>query len=271
MTELTPTSTPDDLAMLPEAWHDDRMLLGDRRRAAPQAVFGDDHALLVAVHRADRDVLVGRGDPEGVGRLLAELVARPRVLARLGTVRWLSVPRGSTVSDTVLADLGLAPFSTWDWMSSDVVPPRSAGEDDVVRLDPTTDAPAIRRCLDHANPGTTAVPGAPGEIAWWGVPGLEGLLGVIGAAERAGDPAGADLSWHLHGLGVLPSARHRGLGGALAAAATREGLAAGIDWVGLGHYAENHTARRLYERLGFVTSARFASYGPSGATTPPAS
>ncbi|WP_372595419.1 GNAT family N-acetyltransferase, partial [Actinotalea sp.] len=79
---------------------------------------------------------------------------------------------------------------------------------------------------------------------------------------RAGEPGAGDLSWHLHGLGVLPSARGRGLGEALTAAATAAGLDAGCDWLSLGMYASNSVARRLYERLGYVVEGRFTTYQP---------
>lgn len=89
------------------------------------------------------------------------------------------------------------------------------------------------------------------------------------AEEPTVEPTdGEPFSWHLHGLAVLPQTRRRGLGAALTAAATAAGLDAGADWVSLGMYADNAGARRLYERLGFVTQARMASYGPQGVTRP---
>ena len=99
-----------------------------------------------------------------------------------------------------------------------------------------------------------------------------GRAGRLTAARRdrcrraLGDPDGADASWHLHGLGTLPQARGQGIGGLLTAAATREGFDAGVDWVSLGMYASNETARRVYLRLGFAVEGRFTSYRSLGAT-----
>lgn len=77
------------------------------------------------------------------------------------------------------------------------------------------------------------------------------------------------MSWHLHGLGVVPELRGTGLGTALSATAVRAGLAAGAQWVSLGMYARNDDARRIYHRLGFRTDAELTSFSPAGADRPP--
>ena len=250
----------DVLEALPPRWRQDRMLLGDRHRWDVVDVLGDDDAILLVIGGPDRPTLLGRGDPVRVDRLVAD--------ADLGPARWMSVPRGSRPQATTLDGLGLVPFSTWDWLSTDVLPPTVAGEQTVRALDLDRDADAIRACLHEANPDTSADPAAPGELAWWGVH-VDGVLGgVVGVSERGG--AGDARSWHVHGLGVVPRLRGSGTGTALTAAAVRAGLRAGASWVSLGMYAQNDGARRIYRRLGFRTDAEFTSFSPAGTQRPPA-
>lgn len=171
-----------------------------------------------------------------------------------------------------VARWGLTPARTgWEWMVTDTPPAAVAAEAHVVELDPRADAAAIRACLRDANPSTDADPEGVGE-RWWGVlahngPGLAQagihagparLGGVIGAGPRAGRPGGHG-SAHLHGLGVRPGERGRGLGAALTAAAVRALLAGGADWVSLGMWDDNHGARRIYHRLGLRTVHRLTT------------
>lgn len=247
------------------------MLLGDRVRWGAVEVVrsSDETSLLVGVLREGRTTLLGRGEPEDVVGLVAEWLWRREAAGLPTGVGWMSLPRGSVVPEHLLATAGLTHFSTWDWLVADVAPPYSDAEIGVERLDPVAEADAIRACLARANPGTTAVPDGPNEAAWIGVRDDDGrLVGVFGAALRGGWTA-ESFSWHLHGLGVLPSTRGRGLGAALTAYLTRLGLAEGADWVSLGMYADNVPARTIYHRLGYVTEAEFDSYGPSGAARPP--
>ena len=261
----------DAVVALPARWRQDRQLLGDRARWTAAEAEGDDEGLLLAITGPRRSVLLGRGAPARVAELVATRAQR-HADAGAPAVGWMNVPRGTLLPDDVLATLGLSRFSSWDWLSTDVVP---TGRDDagaVVRLDAVRELDAIRDCLAEANPGTSANPEAPEEVGWWGVrdPAVAGrLLGVIGAARRGGRRDG-EASWHLHGLGVRPSARGRGLGEALTTVATAEGLAAGCPWVSLAMYADNERARRIYHRLGFATEVELDSYGPAGATRPPA-
>jgi ribosomal protein S18 acetylase RimI-like enzyme len=78
------------------------------------------------------------------------------------------------------------------------------------------------------------------------------------ASPRAGRPGGRG-SAHLHGLGVRPGERGRGLGAALTAAAVRRLLADGGDWVSLGMWDDNDGARRIYQRLGLRTVHRLTT------------
>ncbi|MDM7853427.1 GNAT family N-acetyltransferase [Cellulomonas alba] len=254
---------------LPERWRTDRLVLSDAAVYSIEHADGDDDAVLLSVAaRRPGTTVVGRGDAARVRGLLDERLARGRIVP----AGWMSVPRGTEPGAAVLAALGLERFSSWDWLVTDVAPamPRRADGGSVVELDRRADAEAIRACLAAANPSTSADPSADGEAAWFGARAADGeLLGVIGASLRGGRPTGG-ASWHLHGLGVRPAARTSGWGSALTAAATRTGLERGAAWVSLGMYADNHAARRIYERLGFVGHAEFDSYGPAGSARPPA-
>lgn len=249
----------DVLEVLPPRWRQDRMLLGDRHRWDVVDVLGDDRAVVLLIGGSDRPSVLGRGEPAQVDRLVAD--------ADLGPARWMSVPRGSSPGAATLAGLGLVPFSTWDWLSTDVVPPMVAGEGDVRELDRERDADAIRACLAEANPGTSADPSGPDELGWWGVHVGGVLGGVVGVSERGGP--GDARSWHVHGLGVRPRLRGTGTGTALTAAVVRAGLQSGASWVSLGMYAQNDGARRIYRRLGFRTDAELTSFSPAGAQRPP--
>lgn len=234
-------------------------------------MHGDDEALLLRLEREVGTVLLGRGDPLAVRALVAEHAPGPvawLTLPRLGAgpTGVLGEPEDEGPRHTAAADLDPAvqerlevrPASAWDWM--DTVERPAVVDAGVVRLDPDTDHGAILGCLAEANPGTSADPGHPGEAAWFGVRADGVLVGVVGAALRPGEPRANGRSWHLHGLGVRPRARGRGLGGTLTAAATAAGIDAGADWVSLGMYASNAAARRVYLRLGFAVEGRFTSY-----------
>lgn len=261
------------LTRLPARWRAHRALLGGDGRWDDAHVAGDDDGVLLVASSDTGPSLFGLGDADRVSRLLEAEVAAigaGSVLDRAGFVdraRWLTVPRGATPAAHALSVLRLEPFSTWDWFAADAVPAGAAADERVTLLDPVLDAAAIRACLAAANPATSADPTSPGEAGWWGVRGPVGLVGVVGATRRGGE-GGRPRTWHLHGLGVLPEARGAGIGTALTATVLAEGLAGGCAFVTLGMYADNDRARRVYERLGFRTEMRCASYGPRGADRP---
>ena len=251
---------------LPERWRTDRLVLSDTAVSRVVAAEGDDDAVLLHLAGRRGTTVAGRGEPAGVRALLGTLL----VAGRLGPASWMSLPRGTDPGAEALATLGLARFSSWEWLATDAAPGRPTDGRVVVELDRVADERAIRACLAAANPSTSADPTAEGEAAWFGVRGEAGdLLGVVGAALRGGRPEGG-ASWHLHGLGVRPGARTGGLGTALTAAAAGAAFERGAPWVSLGMYADNAAARRIYERLGFVTHAELDSYGPVDAVRPPA-
>lgn len=261
------------LDRLPARWRAERVLLGGDPRWYDAHVVGGDDAVLLAAPSGTGPSLFGLGDPLGVERLLGAAVrdrAHPgSLLGRAGFVdraRWLTVPRGAVPGPAELGALGLHPFSTWDWMAAGCAPPHHPAEGLVRPLDRHAEADAIRACLAVANPRTTAGPDGPDEAGWWGVDGPDGLLGVVGATARGGGRA--PTSWHVHGLAVLPQASGRGLGTALTATVVRCALGAGAAFVSLGLYTDNDRARRVYERLGFRTELRAASFGPPDADRP---
>lgn len=253
-----------------------RLLLAERRRWEVEARWSAADAVLLVV-RAPRRSVVSIGSPTGARDLLAAVAEEIGPVASMTLPRLGPGPEGvhggdghglgrdEDLAPALRGLLGVEAATAWDRLvlAAPPAPARAGAGHAVTRLDLAADLDAIRACLGAANPGSSADPGAADEAAWFGVPAAGGLAGVVGAGLRAGDPEGADLSWHLHGLGVLPDARERGLGRALTATAARAAFDAGADWVSLGMFADNHTARRLYERLGFEVEGRFTSYRPA--------
>lgn len=258
------STDPGALEAVPASWRDHPMLLGDRARWSSLDAVGDDDGVLLTVVRQGTRTLLGLGDPRRVDELLAEVVARP-----LQPVGWMSLPHGTEADERVLGALGLAPFSTWDWLLTREPPRTGAGPDVPVERLGAAAGEEIAACLAEANPGSSAGASDASPPGWWGVREAGRLGAVGGAGLRGGAPSGHGRSWHVHGLGVLPALRGRGLGRAIAAALTRDAFAEGVDWVSLGVYADNDTARRLYASLGFEVGAQFRSFGPVGAGRPP--
>jgi ribosomal-protein-alanine N-acetyltransferase len=79
---------------------------------------------------------------------------------------------------------------------------------------------------------------------------------VVGAIAGELDATGGGIST----LGVLPEARSRGVGRALATALLDRFSAAGVSRVTLGVRADNAIAIALYESLGFVQGRRIPAY-----------
>lgn len=247
--------------VLPPRWRHDRLVCSDGARLEDARVVTDDGALVAVVTGRHGTSVAGYGDGGGAARLVGSLVDSDDLRAPL---HWLTLPRDVDLPSPVAAALGVEPLPGWDWLSVDDVPGPQPRETEVVRLDPAADASAIRDCLAAANPGTDADPAGRHEVAWWGVPGPDGgLVGVIGASARGAVTPGRQ-TWHLHGLGVHPSARRQGFGRALTAAAVRDGLLAGAEWVSLGVWADNAPALAMYAALGFRTDHQRRSYRPVG-------
>jgi ribosomal protein S18 acetylase RimI-like enzyme len=79
------------------------------------------------------------------------------------------------------------------------------------------------------------------------------LVRADGQPAAVAKAATFDGATYLSSIGTRPSFRGRGLGGLATLAASRDALELGSSLVYLGVYTENRRARRLYERLGFVT------------------
>jgi len=128
------------------------------------------------------------------------------------------------------------------------------------------DAAAVHRLLDEAYAGWDSryVPTAHDEWVRWMTGDPEFDADVWWLAERNGDLAGCALHWSsgwLKDIAVSPSERGRGLGAALVQRGLFEFAERGHPRVGLKVDAANPTgAVRLYERLGFVTSSREATW-----------
>ncbi len=152
-------------------------------------------------------------------------------------------------------------WTGWVAFSIDHVP-EIAGIDRVVPLPLDRWAGEIADLLDVASPRAWGRPGRDSS-AWWGiVDPTRRRLESVGAVRTDLRP-----SAHLSGIATHPAARGRGHGGAVTAALTRAGLAAGLPFVTLDAYADNTAALRMYERLGYALDARFRS----GVLDPPES
>ncbi|MET8121246.1 N-acetyltransferase [Micromonospora sp. NPDC005189] len=141
--------------------------------------------------------------------------------------------------------LAVTRHDDWDFHWTDTPPPAQEDEQRVVRL-AEADHPALEALIDEAFPSTTARPGDPRVVAWYGIRSGERLVAC--GADRSQGEVG-----FLAGLTVAPDQRGRGLGAALTAGMTRA-LLARHDTVGLGVYSSNVGAVRLYRRLGFTES-----------------
>lgn len=249
--ESTLTLPGHGFEALPDRWRRDSLVCLHRHQFRRSRVIGDDDGIVIVTASERGPNISGYGD--NAVAVLTSLVGeglRPR---------WLDLPRSVPLPEHVCEALGVTPNPGWDFLSTTTTPPVPDGP--VERLDVIGDLEAIRECLQEANPTTDADPEHPDEVGWWGVREHGRLVAVLGANRRGGADDAAE-SWHLHGLGVVPSARRRGLGARLTAAVTRLGLDAGASWVCLGAWADNQAALRIYHRLGFATRHRRRSYRP---------
>lgn len=177
------------------------------------------------------------GDPDHVLPMVAELRDR----GDLSAVRRIHLPR---VDQTRLAALlPIGEPDHWDFRWSAAPPPEQPGEDRVVRLDDAA-VPAINQLLDRALPDTFTRPGGGGIVRWYGV--WDGDRLIACGADKSRGGVGS-----LAAIAVDPDHRGRGVGAALTAGMARD-LARLYEVVALGVMADNHTAGRLYERLGFT-------------------
>ena len=189
------------------------------------------------------------GDAAGLDALFAS--PRVREWFRTCGARHLSAPREHQPLVARHLDLGER-GGDWDWMWTTAPPPAVPGEDRVEPLD--------EGCLDELtaflaehSPRTHGQPFARPGQRWVGVRDEGGRLLACGASEpsEAGTPT-------LAGIATDSRRRRCGLGTAVSASLTRAAVG-GHGACALGMYADNAPARRVYERLGFVTGARWRS------------
>ncbi|HYN29223.1 MAG TPA: GNAT family N-acetyltransferase [Dermatophilaceae bacterium] len=187
--------------------------------------------------------LVLLGSAAGV----TDLVSRPEVrawAAGLDAARAVSAPRGADAA--VPGALGAGDATQWEWMWTTRALPDVPGQERVQVLD-ESHREALLAFLGAHNPRTHGQPFArPGQL-WVGVRDRRGALVAIGCSEP--NPAGAP---HLAGITVAPGLRGHGLGAAVTAYLTSEGVGrTGVCTLGM--YADNDRARALYHRLGYST------------------
>ncbi|MFH5823241.1 GNAT family N-acetyltransferase [Georgenia sp. AZ-5] len=223
-------------------------------RWRPARTWAADDAALVHVPRDGRGMLVGLGEPAALAPLLAAADVPPvgHVMLTRGT--WDLVPAAARER------LGYRPGRPWEWMAATEPPARRAGEEHVAEVTGADRLARVHACLAEAYPERGAHPGDEAE-SWWGYTADGHLAGVAAASvpHEADRARGAGV--HLQAVAVVPAHRRRGVAAAMTAALTRWGLALG-PVVHLGIWSDNDAARRVYERLGFVTAHRIENLGP---------
>jgi ribosomal protein S18 acetylase RimI-like enzyme len=197
-------------------------------------------------------------DPDDGTPYLSTLGAPPRAAALLGQLlpglppgQRATVPRGTP--DHLAAGVRLR-GTDWDLRWIAAPPPRQPGEE---RVQPLDDEPGVQELLAASSPTASALPGDPAVRRWVGVRDGSGVL-----LACAADTSGAPGAGHLSSIAVRPQARGQGLGRAVTAALVRQLLVEGNDLVTLGMYADNASARAVYDALGFADEHRFTS-GPT--------
>lgn len=209
-------------------------------------------ALLVRASHSRGPGMTAIGSIGDICSLLAQLAGDPL----LADIRTLTVRRTALPSAAEVLHLGEA-GNDWDWMWTDVAPPRVAGEDRLVRLDDARDAAELNALNALSNPTAESEPGTGRTELWLGV--LDSAEAIIAAGALHRTAAGVP---HLTGIITHPRHRRSGFGAAVTAGLTRAavkllGPTPGVSTLGM--YAGNDDARRLYHRLGYRTAHEFSS------------
>lgn len=219
----------------------------------PAYAVGAGRDVAVAFHRRSDHGVPGSaalGTASGLAALLDDRAVRTWVTG--GGNRHLSVPRGlvGVVEDRL--DLGTR-GGEWDWMWTREAPSVVPGEEHVVGLDPSTRDEAEAFLTAHS-PRTHGQPFAREAQRWVGVrdAGTGGLVAVGGSEpSMAGTPT-------LAGIAVATDRRGEGWGAAVTAHLARRAVDE-VGACGLGMFADNDVARRVYHRLGFRTGMEWTS------------
>jgi GNAT superfamily N-acetyltransferase len=165
-------------------------------------------------------------------------------------VRWINLPRHDPGPGYVRSE-------DWDLLWTTGPVPPQPGADRVV---PIHDDAAIAALLDVAFPDAGVRPGSPHVLGWYGI-WVGGSL-VACAADRSTSSPGIGPVGLIGGVAVHPEHRRTGLGAAVTGELARR-LQQTHEMVALGVDANNGTAIRVYERLGFAGRHRITSVRPS--------
>jgi GNAT superfamily N-acetyltransferase len=136
-------------------------------------------------------------------------------------------------------------------------------------IDLAPDDPRIPALLAEASPDAMVRPGDRRILGWAGIEA--GAVAPPGPPTPGAQPDGDTLVAvaalttmrpgvpHLGSVATREGWRGRGLARDLCARMTRRALAEGAPAVTLGMHAANHSARRVYESLGYRLGYRWAS------------
>ncbi|GAB3978736.1 hypothetical protein GCM10029978_072240 [Actinoallomurus acanthiterrae] len=192
---------------------------------------GDEAVAFLNLNR-DRTIwrVVGLGPPSAVAGLLTSLRGElpPDVYA--------NVPHGTP--------LPLADPVDWVYRVAYETPPPQPAED---LVEWSADDDAITGVLKRTSSDWSVWPRDGHARRWAGVRDGDGGLSAC-LADMTSSPEIGQVA----AIAVRPEARRRALGASITAWAMRRLFAEGCDGVGLGVYAENTAAMRLYDRLGFT-------------------
>jgi GNAT superfamily N-acetyltransferase len=191
----------------------------------------DEAAAFLDLNR-DRTIwrVVGLGPAAGVADLLTSL------RGELPPDVYVNVPHGTP--------LQLVDPVDWLYRVAYEAPPPQPAEDLVGW---STESEAITELLKRTSPDWSVWPGDGHARRWAGAAdGGSGLLACL--ADMTSSPEVGQVA----GIAVRPDARRRTLGASITAWAMRRLFEEGCDGVGLGVYAGNTAAMRLYDRLGFT-------------------
>lgn len=201
--------------------------------------------------------LSGVGEPGDAADLALEIAGTNPVArdgASTGDSRLhASLPAGwvSSLPEGFASVFEIAVGRDWDWMWTEDAPPAQPAEEAVSWLG-NGDEQEIRSLLHEVSPGASTWPGDDRARRWAGLRAPDGRLAAILADTSRHDAVG-----EVSSVATAYGYRGRGYAAALVAWTTRRFFVEGAELATLGMYADNATARRLYERLGYHCDHHF--------------